>query len=323
MSGQRSSRERFEALVAGLTVPVVAAPMFLVSGPELVIAACRSGIVGAFPAPNARTTDDLAAWLEQIVPAVESAPAPWAVNLVAHRTYDRLDDELKVLDTAAPPLVITALGSPRRAIHAVHEWGGLLLADVSNLEQAQRAIDAGVDGLVVVCAGSGGHTGRYTPFALVPEIRRRWDGPLIAGGAVSTGGGVVAMRALGADLAYVGTRLLATAESLAPEGHQRLVVESNIDDIVTSDAVTGVPANWLRPSLKRRDAADQAAAPIDFSGDIAAESKAWRDVWSAGHGVGAVRAIEPIADVVTTITREYRSALAAMAGPADVLEETG
>ncbi|RJO70790.1 nitronate monooxygenase [Nocardia panacis] len=294
----------FAELVGSLRIPVMAAPMFLVSGTEMVTAAARSGVIGAFPAANARTIDDLGAMIDDIARDVDGGA--WGVNLIVHRTYDRLDAELALLRSAAPALVITALGTPRRALAAVHDWGGLVFADISTPEQARRAIAAGADGLSAVCSGAGGHTGRYSPFALIAAIREFWDGPLIAGGAVSSGAGILAMRVLGADLVNVGTRLLATAESRAPEGHRRMVIESTIADITTSDTVTGVPANWLTASLSRHSGQPTG---IDFSGAIA-ESKAWRDVWSAGEGVGAVRAAESVAEVVAALSAEYEAALA-------------
>ncbi|MCP2338687.1 NAD(P)H-dependent flavin oxidoreductase [Actinomadura rupiterrae] len=304
-----TDRQGFAELAGALRIPVMAAPMFLVSGTEMVTAAARAGIIGAFPAANARTVDDLGVMIDGITAG--AGGGAWGVNLIVHRTYDRLDTELALLREAAPALVITALGSPRRALDAVHGWGGLVFADISTPEQARRAIDAGADGLSAVCAGAGGHTGRYSPFALVTAIREFWDGPLIAGGAVCSGAGVLAMRVLGADVVNVGTRLLATAESRADEGHRQMVIEAEISDITTSDTVTGVPANWLSESLRRHTAAagSGGAAGIDFSGAIA-ESKAWRDVWSAGEGVGAVRRPETMAEAIASLGAEYDAALA-------------
>ncbi|MGF6883749.1 nitronate monooxygenase [Nocardia sp. GAS34] len=303
----KSTSRQFAELVASLRIPVMAAPMFLVSGAEMVTAAARSGIIGTFPAANARTIDDLSAMLETITAGAEAGA--WGVNLIVHRTYDRLDAELALLRRAAPPLVITALGTPQRALDAVHRWGGLVLADISTPEQARRAIAAGADGLSAVCSGAGGHTGKYSPFALIAAIREFWDGPLIAGGSVSSGAGVLAMRVLGADIVTVGTRLLATTESRAPEGHRRMVIDATIADITTSDSVTGVAANWLTASLNRHRALASAPTGIDFSGAIA-DSKAWRDVWSAGEGVGAVRGPESVAEVVSALSAEYDAALA-------------
>ncbi|MEU6580561.1 nitronate monooxygenase [Nocardia sp. NPDC046763] len=304
-----SGSRRFDALLASLQIPVMAAPMFLVSGTEMVTAAARSGVVGTFPAANARTIDDLSAMIAGITEGVDGGA--WGVNLIVHRTYDRLDTELALLREAAPDLVITALGTPQRALEAVHGWGGLIFADINTPEQARRAIAAGADGLAAVCSGAGGHTGRYSPFALIAAIREFWDGPLIAGGAVSSGAGILAMRVLGADLVTVGTRLLATAESRAADGHRRMVIDATIADITTSDSVTGVPANWLTESLHRHRPAGGPTG-IDFSG-VVADSKAWRDVWSAGEGVGAVRATESVAEVVSALAAEYDAALASIA----------
>ncbi|MFX0577040.1 NAD(P)H-dependent flavin oxidoreductase [Nocardia nepalensis] len=304
-----SGNRRFADLVESLRIPVLAAPMFLVSGTEMVTAAARSGVIGTFPVANARTLGDLGGMVADITAGVGGGA--WGVNLIVHRTYDRLDAELALLHEAAPTLVITALGTPRRALEAVHRWGGMVFADISTPEQARRAIAAGADGLSAVCSGAGGHTGKYSPFSLIAAIREFWDGPLLAGGAVSSGAGVLAMRVLGADIVTVGTRLLATAESLAAEGHRRMVIDATIADITTSDSVTGVPANWLAASLDRHRAVSGGPTGIDFSGAIA-DSKAWRDVWSAGQGVGAVRRRESVAEVVSALSAEYDAALAGL-----------
>ncbi|MFE3229703.1 NAD(P)H-dependent flavin oxidoreductase [Nocardia sp. NPDC059228] len=302
-----SGNRQFADLVESLRIPVMAAPMFLVSGTEMVTAAARSGVIGTFPAANARTIDDLGAMLEGITAG--AGGGMWGVNLIVHRTYDRLDAELALLHQAAPALVITALGTPRRALDAVHRWGGLVFADISTPEQARRAIAAGADGLAAVCSGAGGHTGKYSPFSLIAAIREFWDGPLIAGGAVSSGAGILAMRVLGADIVTIGTRLLATTESRAAHGHRRMVIDATIADITTSDSVTGVAANWLTASLDRHRSLSGGMAGIDFSGAIA-DSKAWRDVWSAGEGVGAVRGPESVAEVICVLSAEYDAALA-------------
>ncbi|MEV6102325.1 nitronate monooxygenase [Nocardia sp. NPDC051981] len=311
-----SGNRQFADLVASLRIPVMAAPMFLVSGTEMVTAAACSGIIGTFPAANARTIDDLGAMLEGITAG--AGGGAWGVNLIVHRTYDRLDAELALLHEAAPALVITALGTPQRALDAVHRWGGLVFADISTPEQARRAIAAGADGLAAVCSGAGGHTGKYSPFSLIAAIREFWDGPLIAGGAVSSGAGILAMRVLGADIVTIGTRLLATTESRAAEGHRRMVIDATIADIITSDSVTGVAANWLTESLNRHRAVTGGPTGIDFSGAIA-DSKAWRDVWSAGESVGAVRGPESVAEVVAALGAEYDTALAGVR--ADVIPE--
>ncbi|MGW5750098.1 NAD(P)H-dependent flavin oxidoreductase [Nocardia rhamnosiphila] len=313
------NRQTFVELVGSLRIPVMAAPMFLVSGTELVTAAARSGIIGTFPAANARTIDDLRVLIDGITAG--SGGGTWGVNLIVHRTYDRLDAELDLLQDAAPPLVITALGNPQRALAAAHGWGGLVLAQVNTPEQARRAIAAGADGVAAVCSGAGGHTGMYSPFSLITAIRDFWDGPLIAGGAVCSGAGILAMQILGADIVTVGTRLLATSESGAAEGHRRMVIDATIADITTSDEVTGVAANWLTESLRLHTSASGSPTGIDFSGAIS-ESKAWRDVWSAGEGVGAIRNRESVAEVVSVLGAEYEAA-AARIRPGSIPQVTG
>jgi nitronate monooxygenase len=297
------------ALREGLRLPAIAAPMFLVSGSALVVAACRAGVIGAFPASNGRTAGDVDRMCTAIAAGRGEDSAPWAVNVITHSTYDRLDAELEVLRHHRPPLVISALGSPGRVTDAVHEYGGVVFADVGTPLHAEKAIAAGADGLVLVTAGAGGHTGQFNGFAFVAAVRESWDGPVVLAGGIGGGGALLAARACGADLAYIGTRLLATAESMAADGYKQMVVESGMADIVLSAGVTGVPANWMRRSL---DAAPPRAAdvrPIDFSGAIA-DVKAWRDVWSAGHAVGTVDHIAGVADVVAELDREYRDALA-------------
>lgn len=231
----------------GLRLPVIVAPMFLVSGPDLVVAASRAGLVGAFPAPNARTVGDLDAWCGDV--ARRAGDATWALNLVCHRSYDRLDAELEVVDVHRPPVVITALGSPEAVVDRVHRYGGVVLADVGTPTHARRAAEAGADGLVLVCAGAGGHTGRYSPFAFVRDVRRWWDGPLVMAGAVTDAAGIRAAEALGADLVYMGTRFLACRESLISDRYRRMVLDAGLSDVVLSDRITGVPANWLAASL--------------------------------------------------------------------------
>lgn len=304
MSNPRG-QEKFTHIVDGLRLPVMSAPMFLASGPEIVIAAARAGIIGSFPAANARTVDILDQWLGEIVTAAPQGV--WAANVIVHRTYDRLDAELDRIGLAAPSIVAAALGNPGRIVERVHSWGGLVFSDVTTPEQARRALDAGADGLIMVCAGAGGHTGPYSPFALLPEIREFWSGPVIAGGGVGTGSGIAAMRMLGADVVNLGTRFLATTESRIVEGYRHMLIESHIGDIVTDSSVTGVAANWLADSLDSHEP-DPSGAGLDFSGTIA-ESKAWRDVWSSGQAVGAIRQADSVADVVSVLEVEYDAAM--------------
>jgi nitronate monooxygenase len=293
-----------------LRIPVLAAPMFLVSGPELVIAAARAGIAGSFPAAGARTVDEVDRWCETIASAVGSDGC-WAVNLIAHRSYDRLAAELAAICRHRPPLVITALGSPARVLDDVHAYGGVVYADVPSSQLAEKAAAAGVDGLVLVAAGAGGHTGSYSPFALAADVRSFWDGPLVIAGGVSDGRAILACEALGADLVYVGTRFIATLESLAEDAYRAMLVEAQIQDIVLSSEVTGVPANWLRASLEQAGHLAEPHAAADFSGDIARDRKAWKHIWSAGHGVGRVTRVASVQEIVDELAAEYAEACAA------------
>ncbi|ANY20240.1 Nitronate monooxygenase [Tsuneonella dongtanensis] len=301
-----------EALKRNLALPAIAAPMFLVTGPEMVIAACRAGMIGAFPTPNARTSADLADWLGEISSALSTDPtaAPWAANLVVHPSNERLAADLEAVARYKAPLVITALGSPARVIEAVHSYGGLVFADVNSVAFARKAAAAGVDGLVLVAAGAGGHTGMTAGFAFVEEVRRFWDGPIVLGGAISTGHAIRAAEVLGADLAYVGTALIATQESLAAQPYKSMVVAAGAEDIVPSKGITGVTANWLRDSLLAAGY-DPDNMPQDKTPNFENaqdDAKAWKNVWSAGQGVGAVTAIKPVAEVVARLKREYDAA---------------
>jgi nitronate monooxygenase len=304
MSGRA---EPLVTLVERLRLPVIAAPMFLVSGVELVLGACRAGVIGSFPAPNARTIEELDAWCRQIAGGLGDGDAPWALNVVAHRTYTRLEEECEVLAVHRPPLVITALGSPERLIDTVRGYGGLVLADVSLIKHARKALDAGVDGLVLVCAGAGGHTGVYNPFAFTHEVRRFFDGPLVVSGGVSDGRAVAAVRALGADLAYVGTRFITTRESLVSDEYREMVVNCGLDDIVLTDSVTGIPANWMRPSLEAAGTTQSSAgggAP-DFASIMSGDRRRWRDIWSAGHGIAGAAHTGTVRELVDQLAAEY------------------
>jgi nitronate monooxygenase len=294
--------------------------MFLISGPELVIAACRAGIIGAFPTVNARTVDDLDAWMSRIVaeladagPGVPGrpAPAPWAANLITHSTNARLAEDLRLVERYRPPLVITALGSPKPAIELVHGYGGLVIADVVNLTLARKAVAAGADGLACISAGAGGHTGFLSPFAFVSAVRELTDGLVIVGGGIADGAGVAGAIAAGADLVYMGTRFIATQESLAVDDYKQMVVDSNIDDLLVSAAVTGTPASWLKPSLRRGgyDVDAMPDKPVRDYDSSKSGAKRWRDIWAAGQGLGAIRGVEPMAAVVDALVTDYRDAL--------------
>lgn len=297
------------SLRKNLRIPAIAAPMFLVSGPEMVVAAARSGIIGSFPTPNARTPEILDQWLQQITErmAAEPGAAAWAANLVVHPSNDRLPADLELVTRYRAPLVITALGSPARVIGQVHDYGGLVFADVNSVGFARKAAAAGVDGLVLVASGAGGHTGQTAGFAFVEEVRQFWDGPIVLGGAISTGHAIRAAEILGADLAYLGTSLIACAESMADPAYKQMVVDAGAEDIVPSRGITGVTANWLKSSLVAAGY-DPADMPEDKQPDFENaqdDAKAWKNVWSAGQGVGAVRGIDPLDAIAARLKREY------------------
>ncbi len=288
--------------------------MFLLTGPEMVIASCKAGIIGAFPTPNCRTTDQLEQWLQQITGqlADDSDAAPWAANLVMHRSNPRCFDDLALVVKYQAPLVITALGSPKEAVAAVHSYGGKVFADVINPELARKAAAAGVDGLALVCAGAGGHTGQLSPFAFVDEVRSFFDGEIILAGAIGNGRAILAAEIIGADYVYMGTRFIPTQESLAQDGYKQMVLDSSAADVVTSDAITGVKANWLRGSLVNAGYdPDKMPGPAEINFlKAAGDSKRWRDIWSAGQGVGHSRKQQSIAKVVDELEQEYRTACA-------------
>lgn len=309
-----------DSLSGRLRLPVVAAPMFLVSGPELVIAACRSGILGTFPALNQRTSEGFADWLRTIRAELDplgNDAAPFGVNLIVHRTNPRLEADLALCVEHRVPVVITSLGAVADLVDTVHGYGGVVFHDVVNVRHARKAAEAGVDGLIAVCAGAGGHAGAGSPFALVAEIREFFSGTILLAGALSHGRQVVAARALGADLAYMGTRFIATRESLADAGYKDMIVDSRAQDIVYTDAVSGIPANFLGPSLTE-NGYDVAALAKQGLGQgqlkpIDDEVKAWKTIWSAGQGVGGIQDIPATGDLVARIDAEYRAALAALA----------
>ena len=296
------------ALKDKLRLPVIVAPMFLISGPELVIAAGKAGIIGAFPAPNARTIDVLDAWLAQITAELDAAgkPGMWAINMIVHSTYERFDAELDLICHYQPQIVITALGSPSRPLERVHAYGGKVFSDVITPAQARKAIDAGADGLVLVAAGAGGHTGQYSPFALVDEVRSFWGGPIILGGGIGNARGIAAAQILGADFAYMGTRFIAAPESLVSDENRAMLVRATASDIVTTSAITGVPSNWMRESLEAAGFTPEmleTKKKIDFS-NLHGDTKAWKTVWGAGHSVGQTRTIQTVAQIVDDLVNQ-------------------
>ncbi len=313
-------RARFAAMRASLRLPIVVAPMFLVSGPDLVTAACRSGVIGSFPAPNARTIDVFEEWLDTISGEIESmrknqvagATEVWAQNLVVHSTYDRLDAELALVQKYQPPIVITALGSPKKTIEIVHDYGGLVIADVNSVELAHKAADAGADGLALVSAGAGGHTGQMAGFAFVPMVREFFDGVLILAGAIGDGHAVRAAEILGAELSYMGTRFIATEESIAFDPFKQMVVDAGFADLILTNSFSGADAYYLRQSIIAAGLDPdnlEAKDGMDLTGSET-KVKAWKDIWSAGQGLGTVHCIESVAAIVDRLEAEYRDATA-------------
>ena len=303
-----SPSERIDSIKSRLRLPAICAPMFLVTGPDMVVSACKSGVLGTFPATNARTEEQLVSWLNQISISVTNADAPWALNMITHNSYGRFDAELDLVRQYQPELVITALGGPHRVTDVVHGYGGLVFADVNSPKFARKAIEKGADGLVLICAGAGGHTGEYAMIPFVEEVRTFFDGPIIVGGGIGTGRGIKAVEALGVDFAYLGTRFLACQESLINDDYRQMVWDSQMEDLIASRAITGALGNWMRASVEAAgltEEAMKAVAKIDFSQDMHAGTKAWKHVWSAGQGVGLVDAPESVADVVETLVRQY------------------
>jgi nitronate monooxygenase len=293
--------------------------MFLISGPDLVLAACRAGIVGAFPTPNARPIEVLDDWMKRITDGLARArdeqPAhtigPWCANLVTHSSNTRLAEDLALIARYQPPIVVTALGSPRPVIDVVHGYGGTVVADVINLTLARKAVAAGADGLACVSAGAGGHTGFLSPFAFVSAVREFFDGLVVVGGGISDGWGVAGAIASGADLVYMGTRFIPTVESMADPAYKQMLVDCTVEDLIVSAGLTGTPASWLKPSLKANGLDPEqlpSASVRSYDSNQAIGAKKWRDVWAAGQGVGAVKAVEPVAAVVDRLADEYAAA---------------
>ncbi|MCH1493022.1 MAG: nitronate monooxygenase [Luminiphilus sp.] len=293
-----------------LRLPVICAPMFRLSGPEMVMAACKAGIGGAFPCTNARTLDELDQWMASITDTLSPVDGPWIANLITHSTHARLADELRLVAQYKPPIVITALGSPKPVMETVKSYGGLVFADVVNMRLAKKAADAEVDGMACISAGAGGHTGNLSPFAFISAVREIFKGVIVVGGGIADGAGVAGAVAAGADCVYMGTRFIATEESRADPRYKSMVIDAQTDDLVVSSAITGTPASWLKASTEEAGLSDEDLAgtvPRDYSsGDV----KKWRDIWAAGQGVGQTSEIESVAKVVDGLHREYLSALA-------------
>ena len=298
-----------------LRLPVIAAPLFIVSGNDLVIAACKAGIVGTFPSLNARTADELRDRLAKIQAALAEPagpkPAPFGVNLICHRTNRRLAADVDVVVEHRVPVVITSGGDPRPIVERVHGYGGIVLSDVTDLKWARKAAASGVDGLILVCGGAGGHAGLMNPFALLPQVREFFAGTLILAGAISDGRAIRAAQVLGADLVYMGTRFVATVEANAPERYKTMVIESEASDLIYTDVFSGIPANMLKPSI-RQYGLDPDNLPaknaLDISKELNPDLKAWRDIWSAGQGIGSIHSAPSVAELVARLQSEYDSA---------------
>lgn len=301
-----------KAFEGRLRLPIVAAPMFLASGPDLVLACCKAGVVGTFPALNQRSTEGFEEWLNTLEAALTPQDAPFGVNLIVHKTNPRVQADLEVIVRHRVPLVITSLGAVKDVVDAVHSYGGAVFHDVTNLKHARKAIAAGVDGLILVCAGAGGHAGTLNPFALLAEIRAEFNGTILLAGTLSTGDQIAAARLLGADLAYMGTRFIATQECAAQPAYKDMVVSAGASDIVYTPAISGIPASFLRQSLEQAgiDAARLAERPdIDLHTELNSEAKAWKTIWSAGQGVAAIHDQPTVAELITRLEQEYRATL--------------
>lgn len=315
------------ALKSTLRLPVFGAPMFLVSGPDLVIAQCTAGVIGAFPSLNARPIAMLDAWLTQIKTALaahdqahpERPSAPYAVNLIVHKSNNRLEEDLALCVQHQVPLVICSLGAREDVYEAIHAYGGLVFHDVINQFFAHKAIEKGADGLILVATGAGGHAGVQSPFALVQETRAWFDGPIALSGSIANGGAVLAAQAMGADFAYIGSPFIATAEALAPAPYKDAIVAGTAQDIVYTNLFTGVHGNYLRASIEAAGLdpdhlPESDPSKMNFGSSGSSKAKAWKDIWGCGQGIGAVKSVAPVAELVDRLEAEYRAAKARIMG---------
>jgi nitronate monooxygenase len=306
------------AVLAKLPLPIIGAPLFIISNPQLVIAQCTAGVVGAMPALNARPASQLDDWLAEITEALaahdrlhpEQPAAPFAINQIVHKSNDRLDHDLQVCAKYKVPIIITSLGARTDVNDAVHSWGGVVMHDIINNFFAKKAIEKGADGLIAVAAGAGGHAGVKSPFALIQEIRSWFDGPLALSGAIATGGAVLAAQAMGADFAYIGSAFIATAEARAIDAYKQAIVDGSSDDIVYSNLFTGVHGNYLKASIRAAgldpdQLPESDPSKMNFGGDA---KKAWKDIWGCGQGIGAIDAVVPARELVERLRREYQDA---------------
>ncbi|MBU6272084.1 MAG: nitronate monooxygenase family protein [Betaproteobacteria bacterium] len=311
-----------------LRLPVVASPLFIISNPDLVIAQCKAGVVGSFPALNARPKELLEEWLIRITTELaeydrqhpEAPSAPFAVNQIVHKSNDRLDHDLALCEKYKVPIIITSLGARPELNEAVHRWGGIVLHDIINNRFAHKAIEKGADGLIAVAAGAGGHAGTQSPFALIQEIREWFDGPLLLSGSIANGHAILGAQAMGADLAYIGSAFIATTEANAVEGYKQMIVESAADDILYTNLFTGVHGNYLKPSVIKAGLDPDNLPVSDPSkmnfGSDREKPKAWKEIWGCGQGIGAVKSVGSAGDLVARLKREYDAAKAELAAKA-------
>jgi nitronate monooxygenase len=312
------------AILSKLRLPVIGAPLFIVSNPALVIAQCKAGVVGSFPALNARPQSQLGEWIHEITEALaahdrdhpEAPSAPFAVNQIVHRSNDRFEQDVATCEEYKVPLIITSLGARTELNDAVHAWGGITLHDIIDNRYAHKAVEKGADGLIAVAAGAGGHAGKWSPFALIQEIRAWFDGPLALSGAIATGGAVLAAQAMGADFAYIGSPFIATTEARASDAYKQGIVDGSAGDIVNSSLFTGISGNYLRGSIVAAGLDPdklEAAGPEAMNFESSSGAKAWRDIWGSGQGIGAIDQVRPAADFIAQLAREYDAAKARLA----------
>ncbi len=315
---------KIPAVLQNLALPVIGSPLFIISNPKLVIAQCKAGIVGSMPALNARPAEQLDDWLAEITEELaahnkanpDAPAAPFAINQIVHKSNDRLERDMEVCAKYKVPVVITSLGAREDVNQAVHSWGGVVLHDVINNKFARKAIEKGADGLIAVAAGAGGHAGTKSPFALIQEIRQWFDGPLALSGSMTTGGAVLAAQAMGADFAYMGSLFIATDEARADAAYKQAIVDCNSDDVIYSNLFTGVHGNYLAPSIRAAglDPDNLPASDPSAMNFGSGRTKAWKDIWGCGQGIGVIDRVQPAADVVARLKQEYQAARARLLG---------
>ena len=315
---------KIPAVLQNLALPVIGSPLFIISNPKLVIAQCKAGIVGSMPALNARPAEQLDDWLAEITEELaahnkanpDAPAAPFAINPIVHKSNDRLERDMEVCAKYKVPVVITSLGAREDVNQAVHSWGGVVLHDVINNKFARKAIEKGADGLIAVAAGAGGHAGTKSPFALIQEIRQWFDGPLALSGSMATGGAVLAAQAMGADFAYMGSLFIATDEARADAAYKQAIVDCNSDDVIYSNLFTGVHGNYLAPSIRAAglDPDNLPASDPSAMNFGSGRTKAWKDIWGCGQGIGVIDRVQPAADVVARLKQEYQAARARLLG---------